>query len=562
MDSIFHSVLAASFWGGCLTVLFLLVNKLCKRVLPVSWHYYIWIIVLIRLFMPTVITIPVEGKEIPFVNQRQGVFEDNKAKENVSMPYYFADNLMQEVYVGQDGKQENRMSIVSQGQAAGRNLIDSNNVWVIWFGIALVLGFHKAISYLCYVRRIKLHNVLPSEAEMDIFLKQRSNMGIVKNVRFFKNGDVTSPLAMGLLKPTIILPDQVYTATQFIYICRHELTHIKGYDIVFKWICELAKSIHWFNPLVYVATKKACEYCEISCDGKVLKNSGLEERQEYGMTLIDVIGKGIDPKTPMCVSMGSGRKNLKNRINYILNIEKKKSVVLTFIITMIMVLSCACSGVKLETKGMVSQEGEKAASAKNIVNVLIAGMDSSNQVDGRADVIMIASFNTVTNKISLMSIPRDTYVVPSQETALKLKQQGITVPEEMKMGELTAYGNGNSTMELLQAEVENMFDIPLDYYVKMNMVGFEKIVDAVGGIEMDIPSGGLYYSDPAQNLEIAIDEGVQHLNGNKALQLVRYRKTYTNGDLDRIKLQQQFVRELFKKIVGSDNLLERFLKLG
>jgi len=107
-----------------------------------------------------------------------------------------------------------------------------------------------------------------------------------------------------------------------------------------------------------------------------------------------------------------------------------------------------------------------------------------------------------------------------------------------------------------KAVSEVLCDIPINYYAVIEYDGVENIVDAMGGVPMDIPNingtGGMYYNDPYDKppLKIAIPAGHQVLDGKKAVQFLRFRHGYVNGDIGRVEAQQQFVKSAFKQTLS------------
>ena len=193
-----------------------------------------------------------------------------------------------------------------------------------------------------------------------------------------------------------------------------------------------------------------------------------------------------------------------------------------------------------------------------VINVAIFGTDE----DGfRTDVNIIASFHTATQQLHLLSVPRDTRVTMTQEMTRFLEEKGRTVPErngvygQCKLTEVHAYAGEGNRCAFSVAILEEILGIKIDYYVKVNISAFRQIVDAVGGVDFDVASR-LYYVDPVQNLYIDLYPGMQHLDGNRAEQLVRYRDGYAQKDLKRIEVQQQFIQALIEKICNSETLME------
>lgn len=185
-------------------------------------------------------------------------------------------------------------------------------------------------------------------------------------------------------------------------------------------------------------------------------------------------------------------------------------------------------------------------------NVLILGVDKAESL---TDVIMVASFISTTGEINLMSIPRDTYTAFSGDSLKKLREINSGAPSVMKLTELYSYTGKKAGVEFLQETVEEIAGINIDYYVRVDLDAFKKIVDAVGGIYFTVPEGGLKYSDPTQNLKIDLKEGYQLLDGKAAEGLVRFRKGYSTQDLKRVEVQQEFVKEFIKQVLDKETLM-------
>ncbi|MFV0504871.1 MAG: LCP family protein [Lachnospirales bacterium] len=201
---------------------------------------------------------------------------------------------------------------------------------------------------------------------------------------------------------------------------------------------------------------------------------------------------------------------------------------------------------------------ENSVYKKTNYNFLLVGADESGS---RTDTMLVGSYNTKGNILSIISIPRDTHIVMPEERRNILTEAGYYVPSsgEMKMTEISHYANEYG-LSFLQAQLEELLGIDIDFYVKINTEAFRYIIDSMGGVEFYVPQR-MYYMDPVQNLSIDLYEGLQILDGKGAEGLVRYRKAdlnnpisegYARGDLDRIQVQQDFLSAC----------LEQFLTLG
>jgi len=173
------------------------------------------------------------------------------------------------------------------------------------------------------------------------------------------------------------------------------------------------------------------------------------------------------------------------------------------------------------------------------INVLFVGLE-----DIRTDAIIFASFNLENKKADLISIPRDTYI----------HRKGYNKGEQRKINAI--YGS-HGISGVKKAVSYLLEGVPIHHHIIMNYKGVENIIDSLGGIEVVVPFH-MVYKDPTANppLYINIPEGKQLLNGKQSMNFLRYRKGntkksgYIDGDLGRIKAQQQFIKSFVKKALS------------
>lgn len=167
-------------------------------------------------------------------------------------------------------------------------------------------------------------------------------------------------------------------------------------------------------------------------------------------------------------------------------------------------------------------------------SVLLLGVDQREGDKGRSDTIIVLSVNPELQSVKMLSIPRDTRTeIVGRGTQDKINH---------------AYAFGNEEMSI--ATVENFLDIPIDYFIKVNMEGFQDIVEAVGGITVN--NAISFIQDGHQ-----FNEGQLNLNGQEALSFVRMRKNDPQGDFGRQERQRQVIRGVINK-GASFNSLTRF----
>lgn len=193
------------------------------------------------------------------------------------------------------------------------------------------------------------------------------------------------------------------------------------------------------------------------------------------------------------------------------------------------------------TKIMEISKSSNVDVSKEPFTVLINGVDirSGNLNEAaNADVIMLATFNPQTMKLSLNSIPRDTY--------LPVTCRGFS-------DKITHSGSGGVSCTI--DSLEETFGIDIDYYVKVNFFAVVDLVDALGGIEVDVPFSFTEQDSGDNANAITLEAGLQTLNGEQALAMSRHRKTLPRGDIDRGLNQQLVIEGILKKAASSAAML-------
>ena len=178
---------------------------------------------------------------------------------------------------------------------------------------------------------------------------------------------------------------------------------------------------------------------------------------------------------------------------------------------------------------------EELIKARDKSIVLIMGVDKREDDVGRSDTMMIATIDPRLDQATLLSIPRDTRV--------KIRGHGYD-----KINAAFAYGG----VDLSESTVESFLGIDIDHYVLIDTSSFVKIIDAIGGVDIDVEKR-MYYEDPWDDnggLLIDLYPGQQHMDGKTAVTYVRYRDS--EGDIGRVKRQQAFMTACMNKVTSPE----------
>ncbi|HDR7382435.1 TPA: LCP family protein [Bacillus toyonensis] len=179
---------------------------------------------------------------------------------------------------------------------------------------------------------------------------------------------------------------------------------------------------------------------------------------------------------------------------------------------------------------------------KQPFTILIMGIEdyATDGQNGRTDSLMFATVNPKTQRISLMSIPRDSRVPI------------VGKDKEDKINAAHAYGGEQMAIKT----VEGFLKVPVDHYIKIDFQGFKGIVNAVGGVTVDVPFDFWERSDVDYYKKIQFKQGQQNLNGEEALAYVRMRKQDPNGDYGRAARQRQLLAAVAQKLNSASTVFK------
>lgn len=183
----------------------------------------------------------------------------------------------------------------------------------------------------------------------------------------------------------------------------------------------------------------------------------------------------------------------------------------------------------------VPQEAESSGIERpeEYMHIMVMGVDRRADDVGRSDTLMVVTLNKTSGSAEILSLPRDTRTAIPENGYDKINH---------------AYAFGGSKMT--RKTVEDLLGVPMDYYVLVDVKAFERIIDAMDGIDIDVEKR-MYYEDPWDDnggLVIDLYPGMQHMTGDKAIQYVRYRDG--EGDIGRIARQQHFMRAVIEKLLS------------
>ena len=292
-----------------IVILIILGARLILKRAPKVFSYALWAIVLIRLLVPVSIQSPVSV--IPNTPATSGAVINSALPE---IEFETPRDREQNDYESQNTTSEDIQVYVSHTMEP-----------VVYLSVAWLIGMAGMVLYSS-ISYLKIKN------KVRIAVPLRGNIWITD--------DIKSPFVIGFIKPKIYLPDNLGDQEQE-YIILHEQHHIKRCDHVIKALAFLALTIHWFNPLVWLAFVLACKDMEMSCDEAVIRKLGENVRADYSASLLTLAtGHRIIAGTPLAFGEGDTKGRIKNLAKW------KKPAIWVLVLTIII---CLVLGVCLLT---------------------------------------------------------------------------------------------------------------------------------------------------------------------------------------------------------------------
>jgi LCP family protein required for cell wall assembly len=190
--------------------------------------------------------------------------------------------------------------------------------------------------------------------------------------------------------------------------------------------------------------------------------------------------------------------------------------------------------------------------AKERVNILVLGIDQrpGEAVDCRTDTMMLVSLNPKDMSVSILSIPRDLWLeIPHPN------HEKDRINTAHYWGETESYPGGGPALAM--KTVQYNFGVPVHYYVRLNFVGFERMIDYIGGIDVEVPvtiDDEKYPTEDNGYEHLYIPAGRNHFDGAMALKYARTRRGTGDGDFSRMERQQQVILAILDKVSRLKNL--------
>lgn len=428
INPIFQTVLSMSLSGTLLILVLLFGGRLWKKKLSRQWQYYIWLVVLLRLFLPfgpeaslmaraeqaaqramIQITERTPGESLSGQSSEQSL--DQRSEEN-GIFYGNESAAVPDLQESESSLNDQEIhwkgSVFLGNESTVRKV--AGTAWkylgIIWLAAAFAILIRKMTVYQSYIRYVTIGaEPVNDTALLDGLAVTAQEMGIGRPIELRVNPLVASPMLVGYFHPCIVLPRADVSEEAFQYIVMHELTHYKRRDIIYKWLVQLAVCLHWFNPFVYVMRREIELACEFACDEAVIRRTGYGRAKAYGETLLGaMVAVGAYREPLAAVTMSANKELLKERLGAIMNGGKKTKMaaIITAGLTVGIILGAVFIGVfptvAADKDGVKVQSGKAEVAETDADKAIAEVEDLEKYYSGRSLPMFYAVFGKLDEK--------------------------------------------------------------------------------------------------------------------------------------------------------------------
>lgn len=341
-------LLRVSFSTGLVVLVLMGFFRGTRQRYGATLKYWVWLFVALRLMVPVTVTLPQAATSVPVI---QTVAQ---AQQRITQRVTESEK---------QGQQEDTAEISYAAEVQAPKSLNMEalviTVWAMGCGCFLLYHLLADLTFRRYVRRWGRP------------VTNREVRGLVANAR--KNGKIRgtlgllvlkeagSPMVMGLWHPVLILPHEEWDSTELYYVLRHEMTHLRRRDSLYKLVLLLCNGVHWFNPLVWLLRVRANQDLEIACDLEVVAGATRSVRMQYCETIMATAQRSAMAGVS---TFGSTKKSIMERFREIFAGEKRRKG--TVVLAMVVLLGVLCGATVAVGTVEQKDEPEKTVVVQNI----------------------------------------------------------------------------------------------------------------------------------------------------------------------------------------------------
>lgn len=326
---LFLDMLKISALSGVGILLILAVSPLLKKRHTVFWRYVLWVFLAIRLVFPFDISISEKAFVLPLLDGSPTTRQErsfSEAEEENSGVLPTSEGAGEDVSMGNAFARKEEPADPEKEETEERNPVSFSKevrpkYSEIWMELVFkLLPYFWAAGVLAFLLwQLAGYGILRRKVKKTrVFLMEKEAVPVYVSEAVF------SPMLMGIKTPQILLPCGAYEDEQLKFILEHEFAHLKRKDLWMKLLFALARTIHWFNPLVALLERRAVLDMEFLCDMRVVKDFTKEEKKKYSETLLACAASGNRTAFLCASEFSRDAKTLKERLTNIFSDKRRK----------------------------------------------------------------------------------------------------------------------------------------------------------------------------------------------------------------------------------------------
>ncbi len=365
--ALFETAVAMS----AIIAILLLLTPLLGRRYAAKWRYFIWIAVALRLMLPLNFTLPKAAViEAPRIEVPYAVTGAMRPEAPETSSGGGSANVSREPEGFDREYSRDERAARDEPQSAAKAIPLHELLSLVWLGGAAAAAIWRALAFGWWRRRVRRCSAPADAREQALFDELRAQLGISRHVRLLRCAAASGPLSTGIFRPAVLLPETTcFDEAALGHILRHELTHIKRRDLLYKLLFTAVCTLHWWNPLVWMMAREASLDAELACDDEATSGFDRTLRAGYAETLLECAGRPRPAEAAFTTHFRSGTKALKRRLgNLFGRCARRRGVLLLCVVTVAAAVSAgfiAC-GIKDKTDGSKAllRRIEKASGAR------------------------------------------------------------------------------------------------------------------------------------------------------------------------------------------------------
>lgn len=335
-------LLRASWQASILVVVVLTVQWIFRQRLSARWRHALWLLVLLRLFLPSTPSSPISlynfaRMDAPSVRSTPPVAAPRILPSPVpsfAPPAKPSITRQEPVVLRQEVASAVATTRMKSGKPAPATAIPPQPVsmpnWrddlpklcaLVWLTGACLIAGRMLVQNVLFLRRLRLATAVTAPEILSIFECCRRQLAVRAKITLVETAQVRSPALYGLFRPKLLLPSGMighFGAEELRHVFLHELAHVKRRDVVVSRLVVLGCILHWFNPVLWFSFRQLAGDREMACDEVVLGQVGEPERARYGEMILKLLEFcSCPPAVPGLVGILEDRTQLKQRISMI-----------------------------------------------------------------------------------------------------------------------------------------------------------------------------------------------------------------------------------------------------